>query len=155
MAYLQNKEQHVMSDQMVKAIAAVALLLHGLGHGGALGALVWIRLVPGTDTGQWLAARTWLIPSLSGEAATAMAGAFWILSLVGFVVAAMSLWGVFIRGRVWRPLAVVAALVSATGIVLFFGTWPMFNTLAALSVNAAVLVAVLWLRWSPDAALGA
>lgn len=32
-----------MSDQSIKLIAAGALLLHGLGHGGALGALAWIR----------------------------------------------------------------------------------------------------------------
>ena len=40
------------------------------------------------------------------------------------------------------------------GIVVFFGTWPMFNTLAAFGVNAAVLVAVLWLRWPPEATFG-
>ena len=51
-----------------------------------------------------------------------------------------------------RPLAVVSALVSMVGIVLFFGTWPMFNTLAALGVDVAVLVAILWLRW-PSAAM--
>ena len=66
----------------------------------------------------------------------------------------MSLWGVVVPGSVWRPLAVVAALVSITGIVLFFGTWPMNSTLAALGVNVAVLIAVLWLRWPPQAAFG-
>ena len=76
------------------------------------------------------------------------------MSLIGFVIAAMSFWGVVVPGGVWRPLAVAAALVSATGIVLFFGTWPTFNTLAALGVNVAVLVAVLWLRWPSEAMLG-
>ena len=37
----------------------------------------------------------------------------------------------------------------AVGIVLFFGTWPMFNTVAALGVNAVVLVALLILHWTP------
>jgi hypothetical protein len=55
---------------------------------------------------------------------------------------------------VWRPFAVAAALASATGIVLFVGTWPTFNTLAALGVNVAVLVAVVWLRWPSDSMLG-
>ena len=143
-----------MSDQTIKLIAAGVLLLHGLSHGGALGALAWIRLRPGSNTSDWLAARSWLIPSLPDDTATTLASAFWIVSLIGFVVAAMSFWGVIIPGGVWRPLAVAAALASATGIVLFFGTWPMFNTLAALGVNAAVLVAVLWLRWSPDVMVG-
>jgi len=142
-----------MSDQTIKLIAAGVLLLHGLSHGGALGALAWIRLRPGTPTGDWLAARSWLAPSLPGDTATTIASAFWIVSLAGFVIAAMSFWGV-IPGNVWRPLAVASAVVSIAGIVLFFGTWPMFNTLAALGVNVAVLVAVLWLHWPPQATFG-
>jgi hypothetical protein len=143
-----------MSDQMIKQIAAGVLLLHGLGHGGALGALAWIRLRPGTNTGDWLAARSWLIPSLPAETASALASFFWIVSLIGFVIAALSFWGLVVPAGVWRPLAVASALVSGSGIVLFFGTWPMFNTLAALGVNVAVLVAVVWLRWPSEAMLG-
>ena len=140
-----------MSDQTIKLIAAGVLLVHGLGHGGALGALAWIRIYPGTPTGGWLAARSWLVPSLAGDAATTIAAAFWIVSLVGFVIAAMSFWGVVVPDNVWRPVAVASAIVSTIGVVFFFGTWPMNYTLAALGVNVAVLVAVLWLRWSPDA----
>jgi hypothetical protein len=143
-----------MSEEMIKLIAAGVLLLHGLGHGGALGALAWIRLRPGTNTGEWLAARSWLMPSLPGDAAATAAAIFWVVSLIGFVVAAMSFWGVLVPAGVWRPLAVGSALVSITGIVLFFGTWPTFNTLAALVVNVAVLVAVVWLRWPSEAILG-
>ena len=143
-----------MSDPMIKLLAAGVLLLHGLGHGGALGALTWIRLRPGTPTGDWLAARSWLVPSLPADTATTIASAFWIASLVGFVVAAMSFWGVLVPGEVWRPLGVAVALVSIAGIVLFFGTWPMFNTLAALGLNVAVLVALLWLYWPPQATFG-
>ncbi len=141
-----------MSDQTIKLVAAGVLLLHGLGHGGALGALAWIRFRPGTPTGGWLAARSWLVPSLPTDTATTLASALWIASLAGFAIAAMSFWGVVIPGSVWRPLAVASALASIAGITLFFGTWPMFNTFAALAVNVAVLVAVLWLRW-PSAAV--
>jgi hypothetical protein len=143
-----------MSDQTIKLIAAGVLLVHGLGHGGALGALAWIRIHPGTPTGGWLAARSWLVPSLVGDTATTIAAAFWIASLVGFVIAAMSFWGVVVPDSVWQPLAVASAIVSTIGVAFFFGTWPMNYTLAALGVNVAVLVAVLWLRWSPAAPLG-
>lgn len=34
------------------------------------------------------------------------------------------------------------------------GTWPAFNTVAALGMNGAVLVAVLWLHWPPEAMFG-
>ncbi len=143
-----------MSDQTIKLVAAGVLLLHGLGHGGALGALAWIRFRPGTPTGDWLSARSWLVPSLPADMATTLASTFWVVGLVGFVIAAMSFWGVVVPGDVWRPLAVASALVSIAGIVFFFGTWPMFNTLAALGVNVAVLVALLALRWPPEAMFG-
>jgi len=143
-----------MSDHSVSLIVAVALLVHGLGHGGALAALMWIAARPGTDTGGWLAARSWLIPSLPASTATTVASIFWILSLTGFVVAALPFWGVPVPGQAWRPLAVASALVSTAGIVLFLGTWPNFNTLAALGLNVAVLVAVVSLRWPPETLLG-
>ena len=143
-----------MSDETIKVIAAGALFVHGLGHGGALGALAWIRLSPGSNTSAWVAARSWHVSSLSGDTATAVASAFWIASLVGFVIAALSFWGVVVPSELWRPLAVASALVSAAGIVLFFGTWPVFNTLAALGMNVAVLASVLWLRWPTEAMLG-
>jgi hypothetical protein len=72
------------------------------------------------------------------------------VSLVGFVVAALAFW--FAWGDAWRAIAIGSAVVSCVGIVLFFGTWPMFNTLAALVVNAAVLVALVVLRWTPQPA---
>ena len=139
-----------MSDQVVRLVSFVVLLAHGLGHGGALGAMAWIALRPGSDTGAWTAARSWLWPSVAPGTATLVASAFWIVSLVGFVVAALSFW--FGGGDTWRAMAIGSALVSGVGIVLFLGNWPMFNTLAALAVNAAVLVALVVLRWTPPVA---
>ena len=139
-----------MSDQVVRLVSFVVLLVHGLGHGGALAALAWIALRPGSDTGAWTAARSWLWPSVAPGTATLVASAFWIVSLVGFVVVALSFW--FGGGDAWRAMAIGSALVSGVGIVLFFGNWPMFNTLAALAVNAAVLVALVVLRWTPPVA---
>lgn len=75
-------------------------------------------------------------------------------SLLGFVTAALSFWGVLVPGEALRPLAVASAIVSTVGIALFFGTWPMFNTLAALGMNIAVLVALVWLQWPPQAMFG-
>jgi len=143
-----------MSDQTIKIVIAAVLLLHGLGHGGALGALIWIRFRPGDDTGAWLAARSWLFPSLPAATVTAVASVFWVLSLIGFVAAALSFWGILMPGDAWRQLAVASAIVSILGIVLFFGTWPTFNTIAALAVNIAVLVTQLWLRWPPQTMFG-
>jgi hypothetical protein len=138
---------------LLRLVIGGVLLIHGLGHGGALGALIWIRLRPETETGGWTAARTWLASSLTADTAMLIARAFWIASLVGFVVAALSFCDVLVPGEVWKPLGVSSALVSMVGIVLFFGTWPMFNTLAALAVNIAVLVAVS-VNWPPQSVFG-
>jgi hypothetical protein len=134
-----------MSDQTTRLVVAGILLVHGLGHAGALGALAWIGL-RGGDTGAWLPAHSWLLPSMPSP--TVVASIFWVLSLVGFVAAAGALW--FGLGDGWRTVAFVSALVSAVGIVLFFGTWPMFNTVAALGVDIGVVVALLVLRWPPQ-----
>ncbi len=143
-----------MPDSLVRLVIAGALLLHGLGHGGAVGALIWIGSRPQDDTGGWHAARSWLATGLPADSATTVASAFWIVSLVGFVAAALAFWGIGLPAEAWRPLAVVSALVSMAGIVCFFGTWPMFNTLAALAVNIAVVVALLGLHWPPEGMFG-
>lgn len=136
-----------MSTSTIRLLIVGALLLHGLGHGGALGALAWVGR--GGDSGGWRAARTWVLPSLPQRTATVIACAFWVLSLVGFVAAAMSFWGLLVPPEAWRSLALISACISGLGILLFFGTWPMFNTLAALAMNVAVLVTQLWTHWPP------
>ena len=136
-----------MSDQAVRVVWFGVLLVHGLGHFGALAALAWLAVRPATVTGAWTAARSWLVPSLAPGIATLVASAFWIASFVGFVATALLFW--FGSGDAWQPLAVVSAVISTVGIVLFFGTWPIFNTVAALVVNAVVLVALFILCWAP------
>ena len=141
-----------MSADTARGLVVGALVIHGLGHGGALGALIWMALRPSDPTGGWQAARSWLLPALPAATATPIAGAFWIVAMLGFVVAALSFWGIGLPGEAWRSLAIGSAIVSLVGITLFFGTWPPFNTLAALAVNIAVLVSLLWLRWPAQAA---
>lgn len=134
-----------MSPQLIKILIAGVLLVHGLGHGGAIGALIAIdRGMPG---GKWQAARSWLFPGLNPQAAKIIAITFWVLSLLGFLAAGLSFWGILIPGNLWRPLALIFAFISFIGITLFWGRWPMFNTLAAQAVNLAVIITQLWLHW--------
>jgi len=74
--------------------------------------------------------------------------------MIGFVAASMSFWGLLVPGDVWRQLALASSAVSILGITLFLGTWPVFNTVAALGMNIAVLGTQLWLRWPPQALYG-
>lgn len=141
-----------MSVQTIKILIAGALLLHGLGHVGAIGALVAHGL--GASTGPWRPARSWLLRPLPAPVATTVASIFWALSAIGFVAASMSFWGILVPGELWRQLALASSVVSILGIVLFFGIWPLFNTFAALGMNIAVLVTQLSMHWPPPAMFG-
>ena len=143
-----------MSTENLRFVIALVLGIHGLGHGGALGALIWLHFRPADTTGGWLAARSWLLPSLPVSAATNVATAFWIVAMLGFVAAALSFVDILIPGAAWRGLALASSIVSLVGISLFFGTWPPFNTAAAIAVNVTVLVTQLWLRWPPQELFG-
>lgn len=140
-----------MSDETIKVLVAGVLLLHGLGHIGPIGA--YLAHDRGL-TSAWLPARSWVFPSLAAPTAGMAASIFWVLSMIGFVAASMSFWGVLVPGEAWRQLALASSIVSTLGIVLFLGTWPPFNTLAALGVNIAVLVTQLWLHLPPQAMFG-
>ena len=113
-----------MSDLTLRLVVGSVLLVHGFGHSGALAALIWLRVRPGANTGNWLPARSWLIPALPADTAMSLASAFWIVALAGFVLAALSFWGILVPAGVWQPLGVGTALVSLAGIVLFLGPWP-------------------------------
>lgn len=143
-----------MAIDVSRLLIGGVLLIHGLGHGGALGALLWIRTFPNTPTGGWLAAKSWLFPAVNAPTATNVAMAFWVVAMLGFVGAALSFWGIVIPDEMWRPLAVAGAFVSLTGMVVFFGTWPAFNWLASLAVNLGVLVTQLLTRWPSVQTLG-
>lgn len=141
-----------MNSDGLRVLIGGVLLVHGLGHGGALGALLWIRALPNTPTGGWLAARSWLLPN--GPDMTAFAMALWTIVMLGFVAAALSFWGVLLPGDLWRPLAIGSAVVSLGGMVVFFGTWPAFNWTASLVVDVAVLVTQLVTHWPPRELFG-
>lgn len=57
--------------------------------------------------------------------------------------------GIGLPAELWRPIAVGAALASLAGIVVFAGTWPAFNTLAAVVVNVGVIAAIVVIDWQP------
>ena len=57
--------------------------------------------------------------------------------------AVLGYWGIALPVEAFPPIALCAAVVSGCGILLFLGTWQAFNTLAALGMNVAVLLAAL------------
>jgi hypothetical protein len=141
-----------MPDGVMRVVLGGILVLHGIAHGGAMGALWWVAARPGNDTGGWLAARMWAAPAIAPSVAMAVAIAFWTGAMLAFVVAGLGFWGVLVPAEWWRPAAVIGAVISLLGIALFAGTWPTFNTVAAVVVNIGVLVAVFGLGWSAEPA---
>jgi len=142
-----------MSDEMLHWVVGGILFLHGVAHGGAIGSLWWVGSGRATHAGGWTSARSWLFPSLATGMATRLAVAFWVASLVGFVLAALAFLGIVLPVDAWPALGVASAAISTVGIAVFFGTWPMFNTLAALAVNVGVVVAAVS-GWPPQSAIG-
>jgi len=126
-----------MASPTLRIVIALALFVHGVGH----------------TLGLWMPARSWLL-SFSEPALRVIGAVCWVLAAAGFVVACLGFLGLLVPAPWWRPLAVAAACVSLLGIFLFWGTWPVFNTIGALAMNVAVLVALLLFHWPPVSLFG-
>jgi hypothetical protein len=134
---------------MLRIVVAIVLAAHGIGHViGILQVLKVGAVNPGWD------GRSWILGDLAGAGLTGLIGlALWTVAMVGFVVLSAVVLG-WLPSDLWTPLALVASLASLAGIVLFPTAFPTFSSIGALVVDLAVLVAVLWVRWTP-ADLGA
>ena len=122
-----------MSVQTVKIVIAGALFVHGVGH----------------TLGYFMPARSWLFPKLPATTMRVIANIVWTLAVIGFVLSSLSFLGVVLPSDLWRPLAVVFSIVSLLGLSLFWGMWPLFNTIGAFAMNIAILVTQLWIDWPP------
>jgi hypothetical protein len=145
-----------MSPNTIKTIIAIVLLLHGFAHGRAFFYLVADAF--GMSHAPTLPVRTWLIPSLSLRAASSAASVFYFLSTIGFFVTAWLVWSTDASGGTWRQIAVISAIISTLGSVLFSGIWPgaptqkmsTLDTAISLVINVVILVALLGLKWPPQ-----
>ena len=116
-----------MSDDVLRWLIAGALFVHGVGH----------------SLGFWMPARSWLLPGANDQMLRRLSSVFWALAMVGFVGASLSYLGFLLPAAWWGTLALVSACISLLGLLLFFGNWPAFNTIAALAVDLVVLFAVI------------
>ena len=131
-----------MLDSLPPFVPPLFVFLHGAGHAGAIAALAWIAARPGQPSGAWTAARSWLVV-VPPSAATGIAVTTYAACFLGFALAALGMAGLTPLADAWQPLAIAAAVVSLAGIVLFLGTWPAFNTVAAIVANLVILAVVL------------
>lgn len=150
----------MVSPSVLRIIFVVALAAHGIAHAIALAGLVG-QGVGGASASQ-VVVRSWLVPGLGPNAAAAMAIPFWLVATVGFLLAALSFWGILVPDAPWRQIAVASAIASLVGVAFLAGTWPgsptelrsMLNAGIALTMNVAILLTQLWLHWPAQAMSG-
>lgn len=135
-----------MSQAVWRAVLALALGAHGLGH--------MIFLVSTLGVADWGApSRSWLLADLAGGAVARITGSLiWSLALAGFVAAAI---GLFAQQGWWRTVAPASAGVSLLGLVLFWINPPASSILSAGIFDLAVLVALLLVHWPSFNLVGA
>ena len=112
----------MFSPSVLRIIVVVALAAHGIAHAIALGGLIG-QGVGGASASQ-VAVRSWLLPGLGPNAAAALAIPFWLVATVGFLLAALSFWGILVPDAPWRQIAVASAIASIVGVAFLAGTWP-------------------------------
>ncbi len=122
-----------MSTQTIRILIAGALFVHGIGH----------------TLGFWKPARSLPFLKVPEPTLKLVGGIIWVLAAVGFIASSMGFYGILVPANWWRTLAVVFAVISLVGLILFGRTWPIFNFIGASAMNLAVLVALLWLHWPP------
>lgn len=131
-----------MSNELVRAILAIIVGAHGVGHVLFLTAALGIA-----DWGQ--SAHSWL---LSNESAAKVAGGIiWAVALLGFVAAAVGLFGELAW---WRTVAIIVSIVSLVGLALFWDNPPTQPAVAAAVFNVVVLLALLVFKWPPTSVAG-
>jgi hypothetical protein len=98
-------------------------------------------------------ADSWLFSKLLGSSLTKVVGfSLFLLALLAFVAAGLSLLGWAVPHELWQQLAIAASILSMVGLALFPHAFPTLfpNVVGALGVDIAVLVSLLWLKWPPE-----
>ena len=127
----------------LQLIIGVVLIAHGIGH------VLGYFPVMGWASAEGWSGDSWLLTAPIGTTgANAIALVLWTVPLVGFTLAGLGVLGIAVPATWIRPLAVLAAVVSIAGVILFWNAFPtMTNRIGALVIDVIVLWAVLVAHW--------
>jgi hypothetical protein len=128
---------------LVRLLIAVVLIAHGVGHTlGLFPILSWFQAEGWSD-------QSWLLTPLLGEGVVRWVGVIiWVFVSCAFVVLGLALLVTATPLTWWRSLAIVAALLSLAGIILYPSAFPgQLNIVGAVVVDLSLLVALFWLHW--------
>jgi hypothetical protein len=148
-----------MSGTVLRAIIALVFGFHGVGHAMGVLPALGVVSVEGADQG-WLkdwSSRSWLLTDLLGDTPSrVLCAILYGAALIGFIGAALALLGWGIPHDWWRTLAVVSAIISFVGLLLYWNALIFLfpHKVGALAINIATLVCLLLLNWPAEADLG-
>ena len=140
-----------MSPTTLRIIIGLVLLVHGIGHNMAIFPALNI-----TSTDKWHH-RSWLLTPLIGDSASRVISIILFgAAFIGFIAAALGLFGWLVPHDLWRTLSVYSAVISLVALALFWNSFVALfpNKIGAIAVNIAVLVCLLWLNWPTETDIG-
>lgn len=117
-------------ETLVRIVLGVFLVAHGLVH------LLWF--VPNDDAGwPFRLDRSWLVPAVARKplAITLVA-----LTVAGFAVLGLAVWGVPGVASIWPALAIGSAAASLVALVLFWDRQLWWGVV----IDVAIIVLALW-----------
>lgn len=135
-----------MSISALRAIVAVVLMGHGLGH--VLTALP----VFGKTLSRDHSADSWLLSHFVGSGPDrAICLILNLFALLAFMSAGMALMGWVPPRGSWEKLTVLASMLSLLGLFLFWNAFPFLvpNKVGVIAVDGFALLSILLLRWPP------
>ena len=133
-----------MSDQALRIIVPLALILHGIGH--------WMGILTATGvikTDSWNS-RSWLLTDPLGDSTTRiLALIIWAIVFAGFLAAGAGAWGWSVTEGSWRTIAVACAVLSLVGLFFFWNAFAALfpNKIGAIAINIIALVGILIADW--------
>ena len=140
-----------MSGTTLRAIIAIVLLGHGVGH--VMGIIPAVREV---NVGSW-SCRSWLLTDLLGDGPSRVVCIIlYGAAFVGFIAAALGLLGWVVPHESWRTLAIASAVISLVAVVLYWNALVILfpSKVGAIGVDIAVLVCLIALNWPTEADIG-
>ena len=124
-----------MSASTLKLVITIIIVAHGIGH------IMPLLAAFGLKISQSHSLHSWAFSSLIGEKPTTiLAVMYWLLPLIGFVVAGLGMYDILISFNSWQQVALVSAIISSIGLVFFWNAFPFLipNKVGVIVVNILV-----------------
>jgi len=147
-----------MSGSLLRIMIAAIFTFHGIGQFmGVIAALHVPAIQKSTSPmlQNW-SSQSFLTPLLGESLSRVLCGVLWGLPFLGFLAAALALLGWLVPHDLWRPLALVSAVISVVAMVFYWNGLVLFfpHKIGNLAVNFAVLICLLMMNWPRESDLG-